>query len=56
MKEGKPNWWLPVFFFKRFVKGVPSGKVGGLFDITIHGICPIRFAAKTLEATIGRQE
>jgi ribosome-associated toxin RatA of RatAB toxin-antitoxin module len=46
--DGKTSWWLP-YFSSKIREGGSSGTVGGLFDITIHGICPIKFTAKTLE-------
>jgi ribosome-associated toxin RatA of RatAB toxin-antitoxin module len=47
--DGKTSWWLP-YFSSKIREGGSSGNVSGFFDITIHGICPIKFTAKTLEA------
>lgn len=46
--DGKTKWWMPHLSSK-IRNGSSSDKVGSLFDVTIHGIFPIKFTGKTVE-------
>ncbi len=47
--DGKTSWWMP-HLSSRLREGDSCGKVGALFDLTVHGKLPIKFTAKTVEA------
>ena len=47
--DGKTSWWMP-HLSSRLREGDSCGKVGALFDLTVHGKLTIKFTAKTVEA------
>lgn len=46
--DGKVNWWLPHLSSK-LREGVSCSQVGGIFDVTVHTLFPLRFTGKTVE-------
>jgi len=47
--DGKTSWWMPHLSSK-LREGDSGGKVGALFDLTVHGKRPIKFTAKVVKA------
>ena len=45
---GKSSWWMPHLSSK-LRTGYSQGKIGALYDITVHGKHPVKFTSKTAD-------